>query len=86
MLPSSAIGNFLFPTYEVVTTSLSYLSALMSERIKCSIPLVDNHIKIHRALGYMQFADNSGILVKYMLISLVIKHTICFERLLISSL
>ncbi len=44
MLPSRAIGNFLFPTYEVVITSLSYSSALISERIKCSIPLVDNHI------------------------------------------
>ncbi len=50
MLPSRAIGNFLFPTYEVVITSLSYSSALMSERIKCSIPLVDNHINIHRAI------------------------------------
>ncbi len=49
MLPSRAIGNFLFPTYEVVITSLSYSSDLMSERIKCSIPLVDNHINIHRA-------------------------------------
>ncbi len=46
MLPSHAIGNFLFPTYEVVITSLSYSSALMSERIKCSIPLVDNHIRV----------------------------------------
>ncbi len=26
----------------------------------------------------MQFADNSGISVKYMLISLLIKHTICY--------
>ncbi len=29
MLPSCAIGNFLFPTYEVVITNLSYSSALM---------------------------------------------------------
>ncbi len=50
MLPSRAIGNFLFPNYEVVITSLLYSSALMSERIKCSIPLVDNHINIHRAI------------------------------------
>ncbi len=50
MLPSHAIGNFLFPPYEVVITSLSYSSALMSETIKCSIPLVDNNINIHRAI------------------------------------
>ncbi len=50
MLPSRAIKNVLFPTYEVVITSLSHSSALMSERIKCSIPLVDNHINIHRAI------------------------------------
>ncbi len=71
MLPSRAIGNVLFPTYEVVITSLSYSSVLMSERIKCSIPLVNNHINIHCAIH--------GISVKYMLISLLIKHTICFE-------
>ncbi len=51
MLPSHAIRHFLFPTYEVVNTSLSYLSALMSEIIKCSIPLVDNHLNIHRAIN-----------------------------------
>ncbi len=51
--------------------------------IKSSIPLVDNHINIH---SYMQFADNSGISVKYMLISLLIKYTICFEWSFISSL
>ncbi len=50
MLLSRAIGNFLFPIYEVVITSLSYSSALMLEIIKCSIPLVDNHINIHRAI------------------------------------
>ncbi len=50
MLPSRAIGNCLFPTYEVVIMSLSYSSALMSERIKCSIPLVDSRIKIHRTI------------------------------------
>ncbi len=27
MLPSCAIGNFLFPTYEVVIMNLSYSSA-----------------------------------------------------------
>ncbi len=49
-----------FPTYKVVITRLSYsmseyftecnVSALMSERIRCSIPLVGNHINIHRAI------------------------------------
>ncbi len=47
MLPSRAFGNVLFLTYEVVITSLSYSSALMSERIKCSI---HNHININRAV------------------------------------
>ncbi len=37
-------------TYEVMITSLSYSSALMSERIKCSISLVDNHTSIHNAI------------------------------------
>ncbi len=46
MLPSHAIGHFLFPTYEVMIMSLSHSSALMSE----SIPLVDNHINIHHAM------------------------------------
>ncbi len=50
MLPSCAIGSFLFPTYEVVIMSLSYSSASISERIKCSVPLVDNHINIHRTI------------------------------------
>ncbi len=50
MIFSRAIGNFIFPIYEVVIMSLSYSSALMSERIKFSIPLVDNHIYIHRAI------------------------------------
>ncbi len=76
MLPSRAIGNVLFPTYEVAIMSLSHSSALLSERIKCSIPLVDNHINIHRA---SQLADDSGISVKYMIISLFIKHTMCFK-------
>ncbi len=48
MLPSRAIGNFLFPTCEVWLWACR-IRALMSERIKCSIPLVDNHINIHRA-------------------------------------
>ncbi len=77
MLPSRAIRKFLFPTYEVVITSLSHSSALLSERIKCSIPLVDNHINIH--MLHMQFADNSRISVKYMIISLFGKHTKCFK-------
>ncbi len=64
MLPSRAIGNVLFPTYEVVIMSLSHSSALLLERIKCSSPLVDNH---------SQFADNSGFSVKYMLLSPFIK-------------
>ncbi len=42
----------------------------MSERIKYCIPFVDNHINIHCAIH----ADNSGISVKYMLISLLIKQ------------
>ncbi len=50
ILPSRALENVLFFTYEVVIMSLSYSSALMSERIKCSIALVDNHINIHRAI------------------------------------
>ncbi len=50
MLPSRVIGNVLFSTYEVMITSMSYSSALMSERIKCSIPLVDSHINIRRAI------------------------------------
>ncbi len=33
----------------------------------------------------MQFADKSGSLVKYMLISLLIKHTLCFECSFISA-
>ncbi len=57
MLPSCAIGNFLFPTYEVLITSLSYSSALISEIIKCSIPLVDSHINSQCAIH----AVNSGI-------------------------
>ncbi len=54
MLPSRAIRHFLFHTYEVVITSLSYSSAFMSEIIKCSIPLVDNNINIHRAIYFGQ--------------------------------
>ncbi len=50
MLLSRAIGDFLFPTYEVVITSLSYSSAFMSEIIKCSIQLVDHHKNIHRTM------------------------------------
>ncbi len=49
MLHSRAIGRFPFPTNEVMITSLSYSSALMLERIECSIPLVDNHINVHHA-------------------------------------
>ncbi len=50
MLTSRVIGNVLFSTYEVMITSMSYSSALISERIKCSIPLVDSHINIRRAI------------------------------------
>ncbi len=46
MLPSCAVGNFLFATYEVMIMSLLHSTALLSERI-CSIPLVDNHINIY---------------------------------------
>ncbi len=35
------------PISKVMIMRLLYSSALMSERIKCSIPLVDNHINIH---------------------------------------
>ncbi len=76
MLQSRAIGNFLLPTYQVmIIMSLSHLKALLSERIKCSIPLVDKHIN-RAALD--QLSDDSGISVKYILISLFIIHTICF--------
>ncbi len=36
MMPSRTIGNVIFPTYEVLITSLSYSSDLMLERIICS--------------------------------------------------
>ncbi len=66
MLQSRAIGNFLLPTYQVmIIMSLSHLKALLSERIKCSIPLVDKHINIRAALD--QLSDDSGISVKYIL-------------------
>ncbi len=54
------LGNFLFPTYEVVITSLSYSRALMSERIKSSIPLVDNHINIDRAIDTARWKFRSN--------------------------
>ncbi len=39
MLPSRAIGNVPFPSYEVMITSLLYSSALMLERIKMWHPI-----------------------------------------------
>ncbi len=43
LLPSHAMGNLIYPTYEVMITSSLYSSDLLSERIKYNIPLVDNH-------------------------------------------
>ncbi len=44
LLPSLAIGNVPFPTYEaVITNSLHSNYLLFVERIKCNIPLVDDH-------------------------------------------
>ncbi len=62
MLPLHAIRNFLFPTYEVVITSLKHSSALLFEIIECNIPLDDNHkqFTVHRV---SQLADDSGISV-----------------------
>ncbi len=37
MLPSRAVGNFLFATYEAVIMSLLHSTALLSEKIICSI-------------------------------------------------
>ncbi len=78
MLPSRAIGNVLFPTYEVVIYKLVVFKCFNVGMIKCSIPLAENRIHFHSAI-HAVFADNSRILVKYMLISLLIKHKICFE-------
>ncbi len=43
LLPSHAMENLIYPTYEVMITSSLYSSDLLSERIKYNIPLVDNH-------------------------------------------
>ncbi len=44
LLSLRAIGNILFPTYEaVITSSLHSNDLLFVEKIKCNIPLVDDH-------------------------------------------
>ncbi len=55
MLPSRAIGNFLFPTHEVVITSLSYSSALMLVTAKCktySMLLIKLFLNDHSYLAH----------------------------------
>ncbi len=57
LLPSRAIGNVLFPNYEVViTSSLHSNDLLFVERIKFNIPLVDNH---GLRLGYVDSEVNN---------------------------
>ncbi len=56
LLPSRAIRNVLFPTYEVVITSSLHSNDLFVERIKCNIPLVDNH---GLRLGYVDSEVNN---------------------------
>ncbi len=59
LLPSRAIGNVLFPTYEaMIMSSLHSNDLLFVERIKCNIPLVDNH---GLRLGYVDFSEVNNI-------------------------